>query len=648
MDVHVGVQENSPGPVPSYGPTDEQLAAELKKSAGKRPVHHPVGELLDRHWESAYVYARLCTDGAHPAGMLTTAAFTRLFEDSAGQGGPTAAWRPQLLVTVRRLAGQWDTDHRRSLLHPDLRSRPDSAERAALRLLPSENRRLVSRAFQRLPEPARCLLWHVEVECEEPAVPAALLGIDPLDAVMRLERARELLREVCLDIHRESAPDEGCRRYARLLDVSLRRNGTPLDPDLRLHMDGCAHCHNAAEQLDGFHKRLALLLAEGVLGWGAQAYLDAKSAQARAATASAPGPVGGEPLIDQVHATSVPEPPAPAVVAPDAPGGGLRRFSGAAAAVVRARSAAAHKASRPSPHRRQIALAVAAVSALVLIPLAVWSGSRADGQAATGAGAPSGDPGHAPEGASASPSWVGAAADVPTGAFTGRLRHQDSGLCIGLDQQGAVVGAEAVLVSCTSPEAQQWSYEADGLLRSATDPGLCLDSHLGYAVQLAACADESQAEAKNVRYDITLQGVIVPRWNQGLALAPAAPAADVELVAKARTQDGTQRWAVDTPSAQQMQSLDPAASAAVSGDPFAAPSDMTRIGTEPTTPPGSAAGVDPSSDPGRDTCPAGDCAPGDQGDRGDQGDQGDRGDHGEWGDGDHDGRGSHRGWGRHH
>ncbi|TFV31391.1 sigma-70 family RNA polymerase sigma factor [Streptomyces sp. T1317-0309] len=532
-------------------------------------MHHPVGELLDRHWESAYVYARLCTDGAHPAGMLTTAAFTRLFEDSAGQGGPTAAWRPQLLVTVRRLAGQWDTDHRRSLLHPDLRSRPDSAERAALRLLPSENRRLVSRAFQRLPEPVRCLLWHVEVECEEPAVPAALLGIDPLDAVMRLERARELLREVCLDIHRESAPDEGCRRYARLLDVSLRRNGTPLDPDLRLHMDGCAHCHNAAEQLDGFHKRLALLLAEGVLGWGAQAYLDAKSAQARAATASAPGPVGGEPLIDQVHATSVPEPPAPAVVAPDAPGGGLRRFSGAAAAVVRARSAAAHKASRPSPHRRQIALAVAAVSALVLIPLAVWSGSRADGQAATGAGAPSGDPGHAPEGA-----WLHPPGSVPPpmcpGAFTGRLRHQDSGLCIGLDQQGAVVGAEAVLVSCTSPEPSSGRTRQTVCCAAPPTPA-CVWTRTSAMRSNSPRARTSRRPRR--RTCATTSPSRASSCRAGTRASPWPRAAHGRRGVGGQGAHAGRHPAVGGrhPSAQQMQSLDPAASAAVSGDPFAAP-----------------------------------------------------------------------------
>ncbi|MFJ8362119.1 ricin-type beta-trefoil lectin domain protein [Streptomyces sp. NPDC093984] len=573
-----GGPHHSPDPVPSYGVTDEQLAAELKKSAGKRPVHHPVGELLDRHWEAAFSYARLCTDGAHPAGMLTTAAFTRLFEDSARQGGPTAAWRPQLLVAIRRLAAEWDTDHRRELLHPLLRSDPALGERAAARLLPPGNRRLVSRAFPRLAEPARCLLWHIEVEREELAAPAALLGIDTGDAEVRLERAREQLREACLDVHRESAPDEECRRYVRLLDVSLRRENPVLDPDLRLHMDGCAHCHHAAEQLEGFRARLPLLLAEGVLGWGAQAYLDAAAARSRAAEPVPAAPVGGEPLVDPADAdrrftaaeppadpadayrrfAPAPEPPADAEYRPatDAAGSDPGRGTPAASAGFGSCSAGAHKAPRRSPQRRQLVLAVATVSALILLPLVVWSVAHSGGSAPAGTAAPSDEPSPgARASASGSPSWVGAAAEVPTGAFRGRLRNQDSGLCIGLDRKQAVAGAEAVLVSCTSSATQQWAYGTDGLLRSGAAPGLCLDSHLGYSVQLAPCAGQSRPESKNVRYDFTVQGAIVPRWSQDLALTPASPATGAGLVVKPRTQDGTQRWLTDTPNSLRMQSV---------------------------------------------------------------------------------------------
>ncbi|WP_393101461.1 RNA polymerase sigma factor [Streptomyces sp. LN325] len=294
--------------------SDERLAAELKKSSGNTPAHHPVGELLDRHWEAVFGYARLCTNGVRPAGMLTTAAFTRLFGESLRQTGPTAAWRPQLLVTVRRMTAEWLADQRRGSLHPELLAGPDGEAGVVARLLPPEGRRLLSRAFQRLPEPARCLLWHAEVEAEQLALPAALLGIREDAALVELRQARERLREGCLEIHRELAPEEECRQYHRMLDVSLRRGGDDLDPDLRRHMGRCRHCRNTAEQLNHFNGELALPLAESVLGWGAEAYLASRPGRAVAiveVTDDAPGGPG-------IHATPPPpgQRPPPAQPAP--------------------------------------------------------------------------------------------------------------------------------------------------------------------------------------------------------------------------------------------------------------------------------------------------------------------------------------------
>ncbi|GAB2783127.1 hypothetical protein GCM10027073_14780 [Streptomyces chlorus] len=41
------------------------------------------------------------------------------------RNGPSSAWRPQLLVTVRRIAAERDGDHRRDMLHPDLTTTTD-------------------------------------------------------------------------------------------------------------------------------------------------------------------------------------------------------------------------------------------------------------------------------------------------------------------------------------------------------------------------------------------------------------------------------------------------------------------------------------------------------------------------------------------
>ncbi|WP_031179326.1 ricin-type beta-trefoil lectin domain protein [Streptomyces seoulensis] len=504
--------QDSAGP---FGISDGELSAELQKWTGSASALHPVGELLDRHWAAAFAYARLCADGPRAAGMLTTAAFTRLFGESLRQAGPSAAWRPQLLVTVRRIAAEWDTDGRQELLHPALRPDPASGERAAARLLPAPGRRLLARAFQRLPQPSRAVLWHAEVEGEPLAVPAALLGLDEESTAVELGRARERLREECLQTHRELAPDAECGRYLRMLDVTFRRGGgLAMDPDLRGHLDGCGHCARTADQLARFHDGLPLALAEAVLGWGAAAYLAARADDSAAPPVPMPPlPAGGEEFV----------PPVTPDVA-DRPAG-----------------RSAHRAAR-RVRRRNVSLAVATVSALVALPLVLWSvfGSDDDRTAAHGA-----SPSPVPDTSrpAPQPSWAGADTNRPTAR--GRLHNVASGRCVGIVGKKAVEGAETEVVTCSSTPGQRWRYEADGRLRSDAAPALCLDSRLGYSVRLAPCS-ATGTDGRFIRYDFTLQGTLVPRWNQNLALTPAATDGSGALVLKNRAETAVQRWVVDT------------------------------------------------------------------------------------------------------
>ncbi|WP_443061198.1 RICIN domain-containing protein [Streptomyces sp. NBC_00453] len=526
---------NSPMSDRRFDVTDEQLSAELKKWTGSTPALQPVGELLDRHWEAAFAYARLCTDGVPSAGMLTTAAFTRLFGETLRQNGPTSAWRPQLLVTVRRIAAEWDNDHRREHLHPELCSQ--GGDRVAARLLPAADRRLLSGAFQRLPQSARCMLWHVEVEAEPLEIPGGLLGLEEEDARVELERARERLREECLQVHRELAPEQECRRYLRMLDVTYRRGGVEIDPDLNAHLAGCRHCGRTADQLAQFNHGIGLALAEAVLGWGARAYV-----QSRASMAEQPGA-----LPEEIPAPPIPGEPFTREYPSPGPGS---RPGGRAAARRSAHRAARHTAAR----RRNLAAAVVTVSGLIVLPLVLWSvlGSGDGGTAADG-GHPSETPGSGKGTPAADPSWVSTSTGSQ-GTLRGRLHNVDSGLCVAVIGKKAVEGAETELADCSSSAVQQWSYETDGRLRSVADPGLCLDSHLGFSVQLAPCTGASKPGARNIRYDFTLQGTLVPRWDQDLALTPAATDGSGALVVKTRDDSTAQRWVFDTSKADlQMQ-----------------------------------------------------------------------------------------------
>ncbi|MFF4655920.1 ricin-type beta-trefoil lectin domain protein [Streptomyces sp. NPDC001381] len=605
--------------------TDEQLSVELTQWTGEAPALHPVGELLDRHWGAVFAYARLCTDGERAAGMLTTAAFTRLFGASQHQDGPTAAWRPHLLATVRRIAAEWDSDGPRDLLHPDLRVQDDDSIPVAARLLPPANRRMLARAFQRLPQSARCLLWHTEAEAEPLAIPAGLLGLDEEGARIELRRSRERLREEVLQVHREQATDDECHRYHRLLDVTCRRGGVDVDPDLRAHTDQCRHCAHTADQLLQFEGLLGVALAEGILGWAAGAYLEGRATadgreRAAAAERLRGAAVAGEAFHDEpagppaprdtaapggaadaahpLAATPTAPGPLPESATPVAPG----RHAEAAPRPTSSRSD--RKAARRA-RRRNLTAAVLTVSGMVVLPLVVWAALGSDGGTGrTTGGEAARTPAADPDTAADGPSRVDS--DQATqGTLRGRLHNVASGLCIGIAGDKAVKGAETLLATCSSAAGQQWTYETDGLLRSTADPDLCLDSHLGYSVRLGPCTDSSAATAENVRYDFTLQGTLVPRSGQNLALAPAATDGSGALVLKNRANGTAQRWVIDTSQPDpQMEFVNWGADSGPSGTPAPAPTPgATRTpaadpapSSTPTTP------TDSSADPSGASC----------------------------------------------
>ncbi|WP_143590048.1 RICIN domain-containing protein, partial [Streptomyces africanus] len=235
------------------------------------------------------------------------------------------------------------------------------------------------------------------------------------------------------------------------------------------------------------------------------------------------------------------------------PAGGTtpgRRAAGPRTAARRsAHKAARRTARRRIARRRNLTVSILTVSGLVVIPLVLWSlGNSGEGPRQAGAGRPSEAPGSGAGEPTGDPSWVGSG-DAEKGALRGRLHNVDSGLCVGVEGAKAVEDAEAELTPCSSAAAQQWTYETDGLLRNGDAPGLCLDSHLGYSVRLAPCAGASRPESRNIRYDFTLQGALVPRWNQDLALAPAATDGSGALVLKTRADEKDQRWAIDTSKA---------------------------------------------------------------------------------------------------
>ncbi|MFF7200539.1 RICIN domain-containing protein [Streptomyces sp. NPDC008141] len=516
------------GPVPPArtgldpGDSDEGLAAALRTGDGDAETR-TVAVLLARHWQPVFDYASIGTPSAKAASMLATAAFNKVLENLR-HARTTAALRPLLLLTARQTAKAWAADERVTAL-PELQN-PETGRTVPVDMFTlAENRALVARSFQAMPGPAQCLLWHVEVEAEGISVPAGLLATDARTAAGQLDQAREIFRVGILRSHLELTQDKECRHYNRLLDVSLRRGGT-LIPDIQAHLATCRHCRFAAEQLDHGGGRLALLLAEGLLGWAAQPYLDSRPArnnaryQARAAAVH--GPARG-------------------------PG---RHSRGGPARALFPLTFRGRRITLPQRGRGAVLTGLGVVAGLLVVATLVTQLWADDGGTA-GPPAPSGSVsappvpgGQAPTAPGPQPSTTSAA--HPTGPFSTRLRNTVAGLCLDIRDRRAQFGTEATMAACTTSVTQQWVYENDGLLRSGAALELCLNSHeLDGVLVLGSCPGTSAPDASDVRYDLTIQGHVVPRWNESLAVVPSSTEAGAPVVVKVRDGSAAQQWATD-------------------------------------------------------------------------------------------------------
>lgn len=510
-----------PYPPPGAGPeeSDEALAAGTRGGADSE-VAQSTALLIARHWRPVHEYAVIClASSGSAASMLTAAVFHQVF-DRLKLGEPGTALRPRLLVTVRDTARLWSADENLSGVLPVLRKPAGARGMRTAKSMTPDNRVLAERSYQGLPAVARCVLWHVEVEAEPVTVAAGLLGMDADTVSAALEQARDKLREGVVRAHRELAPSKDCRFYNRLLDVPIRRGGDLL-PDVRKHLDECRYCRSAAEQLGHFEGKLGVLLAEAVLGWGGRRYHDTRPGRAKQQTVRLKGS------------------------ARHRGGGGSRGRRGGLLSRIPAPRRRASGAER-SPRALLTGVGLASAGLLTtLLAAGMWSDDGGADPAASTSGAA---PGTDSRAATAAPTSPGTA-QLPTPPRQTRLRNAAADLCLGIRGE-ARAGASVELADCSSDGTQLWSYGEDGQLRSAARSDLCVDSHADAGVViLGACADTTDARADDVRYDLTVQGELLPRWDDALALASAGANPGSDVVVKVRDRSTAQRWLTDAASA---------------------------------------------------------------------------------------------------
>jgi len=222
------------------------------------------GELRERHGRAALRLAGLLTRGREEAEAVTAGAFAAVFEILRQGGGPSDAFRPFLLTTLRRTtAGHRDAE--RENFDPDIPF-VDPA------LAGLEERTLV-RAYLSLPERWRAVLWHTAVEGTSPGRVPRLFGIGADGVTALARRAREGLRQAYLQLHLAEALPPECRPVLDGIRVYLRGDLTDRETArVRSHLRGCARCRTVAADLKDVDGRLPDVAAL-VLGTAASAYL---------------------------------------------------------------------------------------------------------------------------------------------------------------------------------------------------------------------------------------------------------------------------------------------------------------------------------------------------------------------------------------
>ena len=241
--------------------SEDELLASVR--AGDIGVY---AELYRRHLHEALRLAR-SLGGPHDPDDVAQEAFLKVLRSILRGAGPRRGFAPYLLRTVRN-----DAIDRARRTHedavedledaaPDSFVSPDGVDELF-------DRQLVRTAFEGLPETWRRILWLTEVEGETPRALAPQLGRSP-NAISQLSRrAREGLRSAWLQAHLDvSGAAPTCRSVARDLDAHENGRLAPArSAAVASHLETCARCAAARDELRGLAVQLRAILLPLVLG----------------------------------------------------------------------------------------------------------------------------------------------------------------------------------------------------------------------------------------------------------------------------------------------------------------------------------------------------------------------------------------------
>jgi RNA polymerase sigma factor (sigma-70 family) len=237
------------------------------------------GELYRRHSDAAKRLSVVLTRNRGEAEDLAAEAFARVLGTLRGGGGPQTAFRPYLLAVVRNAF--YDRARRNHKVEPtdviEEYERPEPYEDPSIAAL---ERSYAARAFARLPERWRAVLWHTEVEGSTPTQIAPLFGLTANAVAVLAFRARERLRQAYLAEHITLTGSPRCHWTGEHLPGYVRaglagRERTKVED----HLAECAECRRLHRELTEANLSLRVVLAPLLLGAAAPGYLASRAAK---------------------------------------------------------------------------------------------------------------------------------------------------------------------------------------------------------------------------------------------------------------------------------------------------------------------------------------------------------------------------------
>lgn len=284
--------------VSTVAPADDSDAALLEQvRTGGSGAY---AELYRRHEPAARRLARQLVRSHAAADDLVSDSFAAVLAALHNGAGPTEAFRPYLLTTLRRR-------HWRAARDREEPADPtDGALDGAVLDPDGTDARLMAEAYASLPERWQLVLWHTEIEGAPPAEVAPLVGLSPHATAALAHRAREGLREAYLQAHLQSDAPASCAFTVERLGALVRDNlGRRDRAKADAHLETCPRCRTLRSEVTDLNRSLRSVVAPLVLGTAAAAYLGRRATADAPATAAIVESLRGSASRAAVIASSV-------------------------------------------------------------------------------------------------------------------------------------------------------------------------------------------------------------------------------------------------------------------------------------------------------------------------------------------------------